>query len=162
MILRQEFFVDVAAVEERPSMPSLAKLKNTRKRHFYYRRHQRQEEVAPLHALYRAEGRIAALGWARCSNCGHKECWVSGPWLNDDVVCSCGGYLAVSMRGLDSKDAAWRDRRGVIHSVEIDQLGNTITTCRHPMDHELRTLEAFVGNAAPSCVWCVSALTKAA
>jgi hypothetical protein len=116
-ILRQEFVVDVAAVEERPSMPSLAKLKSTRKRHFYCRRPQRQEDFAGLHARHRANGRIASLGWARCGSCGHKECWLSLPWLNDDVVCSCGGSVGIESRGLRPEDAAWRDCNGVIHLV---------------------------------------------
>jgi hypothetical protein len=98
-------------------MPSLTKLKATRKRHFYYRRRQRQEDVAPMHVLYRAEGRIASLGWAHCGTCGHQECWVSGPWLNDDVVCSCGAHLAVAIRGLVGEDAAWRDRKGVVRGL---------------------------------------------
>ena len=137
-------------------MPTFVKLKDGRKRHFYYRRRMRQEDIAPLHLLYRAEGRIASLGWARCGRCGHQECWVSGPWLNDDVVCSCGGYLTVSIRGLRREDSAWRDRKGVIHFVDIDPCNNTLTACRAPIAHDQRSLNSFVGNAAPTCLWCAA------
>lgn len=143
-------------------MPSLTKLKGTRKRHLYYRRRMRQEDVAPLHALYRAEGRIASLGWAYCGSCGHTECWLSLPWFNDDVACSCGGSVGIAFRPLRPQDAAWRDRKGVVHIVEIDHGRGTITACRQPIEQDQHSLHAFVYNATPSCLWCAGGVTMAA
>ncbi len=143
-------------------MPSLARLKGTRKRHLYYRRRFSEQEFEGFHERHRANGRIASLGWAYCGRCGHEETWLSPPWLNNDIVCSCGGSVCVVLRGLQREDAAWRDHDGIIHRVEIDHGCGTITACYRPIEHDQRSLDAFVGAAAPNCFSCISAVLKAA
>ena len=60
--------------------------------------------------------------------------------------------IGIEFRALRPQDAAWRDHNGIIHFVEIDHARGTSIACRHPIEHELRSLHVFVGNATPSHV----------